>query len=154
MLRQIRIEYAGALYHTMARGDRGEPIFQEDEDRSRFLETLEEAAQRTGWVIHALVLMTNHYHLLVETPEPNLVQGMQWFQGAYTQRYNSVHRLRGHVYQGRYKAVIIESEEKEFIDRIGTYIHLNPMRAGMVPVRKRCTPTIPLEQFPCTPEDS
>ena len=136
MPRQVRIEYTGALYHAMARGDRGEPIFHGDEDRENFLETLEETVQRTGWIIHAFVLMTNHYHLLLETPEPNLVQGMQWFQGTYTQRYNAAHRLRGHVYQGRYKAMVIDSDEKEFIDRVGTYIHLNPVRAGMVSVRK------------------
>jgi len=132
----------------MARGDRGEPIFQVDEDRGVFLETLEEAVQRTGWVVHAFVLMTNHYHLLLETPEPNLVQGMQWFQGTYTKRYNATHRLHGHVYQGRYKAVLIDGEEKEFTDRIGTYIHLNPVRAGMVPAEDGALKTYRWSSFP------
>src|SRR5271170_7642522 len=100
MARPLRIEYAGAVYHVMARGNRGQGIFGDDKDRQRFLETLGEACQKTGWWVHAYVLMDNHYHLLVETPEGNLVEGMKWLQGAYTQRFNRQHKLFGHLFQG------------------------------------------------------
>jgi REP element-mobilizing transposase RayT len=92
MARALRIEYAGAVYHVMARGNQGRAIFADDKDRQRFLETLGEACGKTGWRLHAYVLMGNHYHLLVETPEGNLVTGMKWLQGAYTRRYNGRHK--------------------------------------------------------------
>jgi len=132
----------------MARGDHGEAIFKDDVDRNLFLKTLSEVVDRTGWIIHAYVLMTNHYHFLIETPEPNLVSGMTWFQGAYAQRYNARHRLRGHLFQGRYKALVIESEEKEFLDRVGTYIHLNPARAGLVRVGQDPVRAYPWSSYP------
>jgi putative transposase len=116
----------------MARGNGGQEIFLDDKDRQRFLETLGEACEKTGWKIHAYVLMRNHYHLLVETPEGNLVGGMKWVQGAYTQRYNSRHRLFGHLFQGRYKAVIVEGQEENYFQVVSTYIHLNPARAGLI----------------------
>ena len=97
MARSLRIEYAGAVYHAMARGNQGGLIFQDDPDRRCFLETLGEACEKTGWRIHAYVLMGNHYHLLVETAEANLVAGMKWLQGTYTQRYNSRHKVFGHL---------------------------------------------------------
>jgi REP element-mobilizing transposase RayT len=106
MARKPRIEYAGAVYNVMSRGDHGEEIFRDERDRLRFLETLGEGCEKTGWWVHAYVLMSNHYHLLVETPEANLVAGMQWLQGTYTQRFNSRHRLRGHLFQGRYEAYV------------------------------------------------
>ena len=87
----------------MARGNQGSRIFKDDQDRRCFLETLGEACEKTGWHIHAYVLMGNHYHLLVETPEANLVAGMKWLQGTYTQRFNSRHKVFGHLFQGRYK---------------------------------------------------
>src|SRR5260221_7525339 len=93
MARAIRLEYAGAVYHVMARGNRGDPIFRDVQDRRVWLETLGEACQKTGWRIHAYVLMGNHYHLLLETPEANLVEGMKWLQGAYTQRHNTRHKV-------------------------------------------------------------
>jgi len=93
MARPLRIQYPGAVYHVMARGNHGQGIFQDDRDRQCFLETLGEACEKTGWRIHACVLMDNHYHLLVETPEGNLAEGMKWVQGAYTQRYNRRHKL-------------------------------------------------------------
>ena len=88
MPRCVRLEYAGAVYHVMCRGDRREAIFLADGDRELFLATLAEMCARTGTFIHSFVLMTNHYHLLLETPEPNLVAGMKWLQGTYTQRFN------------------------------------------------------------------
>ena len=99
---------------------------------SAFLETLGEACEKTGWRIHAYVLMGNHYHLLVETPEGNLVAGMKWLQGAYTQRYNSRHKFFGHLFQGRYKAVTVEGRMKHYFEVVSTYIHLNPARAGLI----------------------
>ena len=96
MARKPRVEYAGALYHVMSRGDRGEAIFRDDGDRELFLKTLGETCARTGWRIHAYVLMSNHYHLLLGTPEANLVLGMKWLLSTYTLRYNARHRQRGH----------------------------------------------------------
>lgn len=130
MPRAVRIEYPGAVYHVLCRGDRREPIFQTSDDRVCFLETLGETCERTGFRVHSYVLMTNHYHLLVETPAGHLVAGMKWFQGTYTQRYNHAHRLVGHLFQGRYKAIPIEAEEPEYFRLVSDYIHLNPARAG------------------------
>ena len=118
----------------MARGDRGQEIFRDDQDRSRFLETVGEACGKTGWRIHAYVLMGNHYHLLVETPEGNLVAGMKWLQGAYTQRFNRRHGVVGHLFQGRYKAVVVDGSAPGYFEVVGTYIHLNPARAGLIGV--------------------
>ena len=133
MARPLRIQYPGAVYHVMARGNHGQGIFQDDRDRQCFLETLGEACEKTGWRIHAYVLMGNHYHLLVETPEGNLVEGMKWVQGAYTQRYNCRHKLFGHLFQGRYKAVIVDGQDDEaYFPVVSTYIHLNPARAGLI----------------------
>jgi len=132
MARPLRIQYPGAVYHVMARGNQGQRIFQDDRDRQCFLETLGEACEKTGWRIHAYVLMGNHYHLLVETPEGNLIEGMKWVQGAYTQRYNSRHKLFGHLFQGRYKAVIVDGREEDYFLVVSTYIHLNPARAGLI----------------------
>jgi REP element-mobilizing transposase RayT len=102
MARSIRIEYAGAFYHVMARGNRREPIFADESDRGFFLQTLGEACGMTGWRIHAWVVMVNHYHLCLETPEPNLVEGMKWLQNTYTRRFNVRHRLWGRLFGDRY----------------------------------------------------
>jgi len=134
MARPLRIQYPGAVYHVMARGNHGQEIFKDDRDRQCFLETLGEACGKTGWEIHAYVLMADHYHLLVETPEGNLVSGMKWVQGAYTQRYNSRHQLFGHLFQGRYKAVIVDGRDEGYFQVVSTYIHLNPARANLIRV--------------------
>jgi REP-associated tyrosine transposase len=89
MPRQVRIEYEGSTYHVMCRGDRRERIYEDDNDRQMFLATIAEGVQRTGWLVHAYVLMGNHYHIAIETPEPNLVRGMAWVQTTYTARYNA-----------------------------------------------------------------
>lgn len=132
MARKPRIEYAGAVYHVMSRGDRQNHIFRDDQDRKVFLDTLSEACGRQGWIVHAYVLMDNHYHLLLETPEPNLVVGMKWLQGTYTQRFNSRYKEWGHLFQGRYKALVVQSEQGEYFSTVATYIHLNPVRARLL----------------------
>lgn len=132
MARKIRVEFEGALYHVMCRGDRRENIFEDDTDRARFLETLAQVCQRTGWKIHAYVLMSNHYHWLLETPQANLVAGMRWFQSCYTVRYNVRHRKAGHLFQGRYKAVLVDPEARGYLAAAADYIHLNPARAGLI----------------------
>lgn len=132
MGRQARVEYAGATYHLMCRGNRQEVIFQNDGDRRVFLETLAEVCERTGWQVCAYVLMSNHYHLIVHTPEANLVSGMKWFQGTYTKRYNMRNQVWGHLFQGRYKSMVIDSEEPEYFRAACDYVHLNPVRAYLV----------------------
>lgn len=131
MPRQPRIEYAGAIYHVMSRGNRGCVIFRDDADREMFLETLSQACFKTGWLIHAYVLMNTHFHILLETPEANLVLGMQWFQSTYTQRFNVRHREFGHLFQGRYKALLIDPDSETYFTVVSSYVHLNPARARL-----------------------
>ena len=131
MARSLRIEFKGAFYHVMARGNQKKDIFFDDEDRWSFLQTLQEARDRTGWGVHAWVLMNNHYHLLLQTPHANLVEGMKWLQNAYTRRLNGRHRLWGTVFGDRYKAVLVEGESRNYLSTLLDYIHLNPARAGI-----------------------
>ncbi len=131
MPRKPRIEYDGAVYHVMSRGNRQEEIYRDNADRERFLETLTEVCARTGWIVHAYVLMNNHYHILLETPEPNLVVGMKWFQGTYTQRFNARNREWGHLFQGRYKTLLVDNGSDAYFPIVSSYIHLNPARAGL-----------------------
>jgi len=137
MARGIRIEYAGAFYHVMARGNRRERIFQDEADRRFFVQTLGETCERTGWRIHAWVLMRNHYHLMLETPEANLVEGMKWLQNTYTRRFNTRHRLWGRLFGDRYKAVLIEGREGYYYSSLMDYIHLNPVRVGLVRIERK-----------------
>jgi REP element-mobilizing transposase RayT len=116
MARKIRIEYDGAFYHVMARGNQGQIVYADDYDRKQWLETLGEACEKTGWRVHAWVMMGNHYHLLLETPEANLVSGMKWFQGTYTQRYNARHEVFGHLFQGRYKALLVDGDAVDLFE--------------------------------------
>ncbi len=132
MARSIRIEYPGAFYHVMARGNRREKIFLDDDDRRFFLHTLGEACQRTGWRVHAWVLMSNHYHLFLETPEANLSAGMKWLQNTLTRRFNVRHRKWGRVFGDRYKAVLVEGGSAHHYQTLLDYIHLNPVRARLV----------------------
>lgn len=131
MTRALRVEYAGAVYHVMCRGNNGQDIFLSNRDRTCFLKTLEESCEQTGWIVHAHVLMGNHYHLLLETPEANLIAGMKWLQGTYTQRFNLANKRIGHLFQGRYKSLIIDPEEAGYFQTVSTYIHLNPIRAKL-----------------------
>ncbi|GAA5484545.1 transposase [Haloferula sargassicola] len=133
MARKPRYQAAGAIYHVMARGEGGKDVFEEDVDRKVWLERLGEACGRFGWRVHAWVQMGNHFHLLLETPEPNLVAGMKWFMGVYSQWWNIRRKRRGHVFQGRYKAVVVSGEGKgRYIRIVADYIHLNPVRSGWV----------------------
>jgi len=132
MARSIRIEYAGAYYHVMARGNRQEAIFLDDDDRRFFLKCLSEACGRTGWLVHAWVLMGNHYHLFVETPEANLVEGMKWLQNTVTRRFNVRHQEWGRLFGDRYKAVLVEGDSAHYYTTLWEYLHLNPFRAGLV----------------------
>jgi putative transposase len=119
MGRKLRVEYPGALYHVMSRGDRREASFRDEEDRRRFIATLGEACGKTGWQVHALCLMSNHFHLVVETPPPNLVTGMKWLLGTYTGRFNRRHKLFGHLFSGRYKALIVDGSGKGYLKTVG-----------------------------------
>jgi len=133
MARALRYEAAGAVYHVMARGDGGRDVFEEDCDRYGWLDRLEEVCGKYGWRIHAYVLMGNHFHFLLETPQPNLVAGMKWFMGVVSQDWNRRRKRRGHVYQGRYKAVVVNGEGSgEYFRIVADYIHLNPVRSGWV----------------------
>jgi REP element-mobilizing transposase RayT len=126
------VEYPGALYHVMNRGDRREPIFLDDVDRKRFVETLGEACVRSGWQVHAYCLMPNHFHLVVETPQPTLVAGMKWFLGTYTGRFNRRHKLFGHLFSGRYKSLIVDGSGSGYLRTVCEYVHLNPSRARLL----------------------
>ena len=108
MPRSPRIEYEGAIYHVMARGNRRMNIVEGDGDRKLFCQTLDEACKQTGWQVYAWVLMSNHYHLVFKTPQPNLVSGMTWFQNTFTRRINTKNRLWGRLFGDRYKAVLVE----------------------------------------------
>jgi REP element-mobilizing transposase RayT len=120
----------------MARGNRREEIFRDDHDRLLFLKTLGEACARSGWRVHAWVLMSNHYHLLIETVEPNLVAGMLWLQNSYTRRFNTRHRVWGRLFGDRYKAVLVEGATGYYYETLLDYIHLNPVRAKLVRPRR------------------
>ena len=133
MARKLRVEYPGAVYHVLNRGDRREPIFRDEQDRLRFLTTLGEACGKTDWHVHALCLMPNHFHLVVETPRANLVAGMKWLLGTYTGRFNRRHKLFGHLFSGRYKALIVDSRSPGYLKTVCDYVHLNPARAKLVP---------------------
>jgi putative transposase len=137
MPRKLRVEYQGALYHVMNRGDRREAIFLGDKDRELFLATLGEACRKTDWQVHAYCLMGNHFHLVVETPKANLVAGMRWFLGTYTARFNRRHKLFGHLFSGRYKSLIVEGSGTGYLKSVCDYVHLNPMRAKLLKADQR-----------------
>jgi putative transposase len=135
MARQVRIQYEGAVYHVMARGDRRESIIGGDKDRWMCIETLGEAWQKTGWLVDAWVVLSNQYHLVLRTPQPNLVAGMRWLQNTYTRRFNVRNQLWGQVFGGRYKAVLVQSREfgsGDYLSNLIDYVHLNPIRAGIL----------------------
>ncbi|MBL7012736.1 MAG: transposase, partial [Kiritimatiellales bacterium] len=114
MARALRVEYPGARYHVMCRGNQSRDIFQSQEDADLFVRCLGEMCVRNQAVVHAWCLMSNHYHLLLETPQGNLVDAMKWLQGTFTQRYNARHKLWGHLFQGRYKAKLIDDNDASY----------------------------------------
>jgi len=131
MARKLRIQFPGAIYHVLSRGDRREDIFRDDFDRESFLQTLADTCAKTAWQVHAYCLMPNHFHLVVETPQPNLVAGMKWFLGTYTARFNGRHKLSGHVFAGRYKSLLVGGEG-DYLRTVCDYVHLNPARAKLL----------------------
>lgn len=130
MSRPLRLELAGGLYHVTSRGDGREDIYLSDADRLAWLDVFGQVCKRFNWVCHAWCQMTNHYHLLIETPEANLSQGMRQLNGVYTQRFNRTHERVGHVFQGRYQAILVERDS--YLLELARYVVLNPLRARMV----------------------
>lgn len=130
MARPLRIEYPGAFYHVMHRGNAGSDIFKSIRDQEKFLEYVGKAVERYGIKIHSYCLMTNHYHFLIETPHPNLSQAIKWINVGYVAYFNRKRRRSGHLFQGRFKAVVVDADE--YLKHLSRYIHLNPMRAGIV----------------------
>ncbi len=130
MARSLRIEYPGAVYHITSRGNEKKPVYQDDQDRENFLSTLGKVNERYHWLCHAYCLMDNHFHLLIETPEGNLAMGMRQLNGVYTQAFNKRHRRSGHLFQGRYKAILIQKDSH--LVEVCRYVVLNPVRACLV----------------------
>ena len=130
MSRPLRVEFDGALYHVTARGDRREAIYEDDEDRERFLDILGRVVTDFNWLCHAYCLMGNHYHLLIGTPEGNLAKGMRQLNGVFTQASNRRHGRTGHLFQGRYKAILVDADA--YLLELSRYVVLNPVRARMV----------------------
>ena len=133
MARSLRFQYPGAIYHVMARGDGGKTVFENKADCEIFLHRLEETCGSCGWRVHASVLMGNHFHLLLETPQANLVAGMKWLLGVFSQGWNRARGRKGHVFQGRYKSVPVSGSDADryYFRIVADYIHLNPARAGL-----------------------
>lgn len=132
--RKIRVQHPGALYHVINRGNYQSAVFQSAGATRAFERTLAQACERAGWRVHAYVIMRNHFHLALETPQPNLASGMQWLLGTFAARFNRLRAKRGHLFQGRYHALLVEDAAALF--RVANYIHLNPVRARIVPAER------------------
>ncbi|TSC95364.1 MAG: hypothetical protein Athens101410_614 [Parcubacteria group bacterium Athens1014_10] len=130
MTRPLRIEYPGAIYHITSRGNAKQIIFQDDLDRGNFFRVLSLVIERFNWICHSYCLMDNHYHLIIETPEGNLSRGMRQLNGVYTQSFNTRHNKVGHLFQGRYKAILVDKDS--YLLSLCRYVVLNPLRAGLV----------------------
>ena len=130
MARPLRLEIAGGLYHVTSRGNRGDVIYEDDEDRLQWMETLSRVCTRYNWRVHAFCMMDNHYHVVIEIAEGNLSNGMRQLNGVYTQAFNRRHNRVGHVFQGRYKAILVEKEA--YLLELSRYVVLNPIRSHMI----------------------
>ena len=137
MPRKLRVEYPGAIYHVMSRANGKGNVFETDVDRHDFLKTLAECCEKTGYEVHAYCLMRNHFHLVVETPNGNLVAGMRWLLSAYTLRFNPRHKRFGHVFSGRYKALVVDGSGQGYLRTVCDYVHLNPVRAKLLKAQER-----------------
>jgi REP-associated tyrosine transposase len=144
MARPLRIQYAGAVYHVTSRGNEKKPVFKDDTDRQNFLNILQHVNRRYNWICHAYCLMTNHYHLLIETPDGNLSLGMRQLNGVYTQLFNRRHGRIGHLFQGRYSAILIQKDSH--LLEVCRYVVMNPVRARMVEL----TEQYPWSSYPAT----
>jgi len=134
MARKLRLEFPGAIYHVINRGNYRSWVFKDEGAKRAFEKCLFEACTRSGWLLHAYVVMGNHYHLALETPKGNLVNGMQWLQSTFANRFNKLRGERGHLFQGRYKSILVEAGPS--LGMVCDYIHLNPVRAEIVPVER------------------
>jgi REP element-mobilizing transposase RayT len=130
MPRRLRIQYPGAIYHLMARGNGRQHIVRDDADRDRLQQELGRAVARCGWRVYAFVILSNHFHVVLQTPRPNLARGMQTFLSSYANAWARRHRFVGHVLQGRYRAELVEDET--YLWTVTRYVHLNPVRARLV----------------------
>lgn len=142
MPRPLRIEFPGAIYHVMTRSNQGAALFRSNSERSVFVETLGEMTTRADVLVHTYCLMGNHVHLVIETPGANLSASMKWLLGTFTMRINRRRRLFGHLFSGRYRAVLVDGASRGYFSGVCEYVHLNPARAGMVPVDR------PLREYP------
>jgi putative transposase len=136
MARPLRLEFPGAIYHITSRGDRQEAIYEDDIDRQQWLDILSRVCERYNWRVHAYCLMDNHYHIVLETADGNLSKGMRQLNGVYTQYFNRQHNRVGHVYQGRYKAILVEKDS--YLLELSRYVVLNPVRAGITKAAEEC----------------
>jgi len=130
MSRPLRLAFPGAIYHVTSRGNAQAAIYFDDDDRQMFLALLGRCVEKFNWICHAFCLMDNHYHLLIETPDANLQEGMRQLNGVYTQYINRRHQRVGHLFQGRYKAILVDKDG--YLLELCRYIVLNPVRAHMV----------------------
>ena len=149
MTRPLRIEFPGAVYHVTSRGDRREAIFDDDVDRQAFIDVVALALKRFDACALAFCLMDNHYHLVLHTRQSNLSVLMHLVNGVYTQAYNRRHAKVGHLFQGRYKALVVQSDSGEYFSSIASYIHLNPVRARLIDIEKLNLSEYPWSSFPC-----
>jgi putative transposase len=134
MARPLRLESEGGIYHVLNRGNYRADIFRAAKTRAAFLNCLDEACNKTGWRVHGWCVMSNHYHLAIETPKANLVEGMSWLQGTFSVRFNRLRKERGHLFQGRYRSLVVDPDDG--MGSLCHYIHLNPVRAHQCSVEQ------------------
>ena len=134
MARKLRLEYPGAVQHVINRGNYRRDIYPDDKTKAAFETCIFEACEKSEWILHSFIVMRNHYHLGLETPQGNLISGMQWLQSTFASRFNRFRKEHGHLFQGRFKSIL--TEEGKSLGEVCDYIHLNPVKAGIVPVEE------------------